>query len=167
MNRLNFGCGSIQPAYWLNIDSDPQYNTALDTKWVEEPYFDLIVAHCVLQTIDYNELVNVLKELYRILKPGGVLRISLPDILAGFEAYKAEDITWFPNGEEKIDDRFSAWLTWYSTTKTLLTEHALINKLSEAGFLHFVPSNYGESLHPNGAELDTRQDECYFMEVTK
>lgn len=175
MKKLNFGCGSIQPKDWTNVDhdlefvKDPKREVPLwtTTKTFHDDEFDIIVAHAVVQQFEWHEMVDELKELRRILKPGGLLRISLPDILEGFEAYKRDDIAWFPNGEEKIDDRFAAWLTWYSTSKTLLTEHALINKLFEAGFLHIIPSSFGESTVPEAAELDTRENEFFFLEVTK
>lgn len=166
--RLNFGCGSIQPSGWMNVDSNPYYETPFkDLNSFSDDTFDIIVAHASIQQIEWHNLVTVLQDLHRILVSGGVLRISLPDIERGFEAYQQNHIDWFPNGETNIHDRFSAWLTWYSTTKTLLTHGALANKLHEAGFRSVFESSYKQSDVPGAAELDTREGEFFFMEAYK
>lgn len=167
MKKLNFGCGSIQPEGWVNFDLDPQFNANEVPLRQEE--FDIIVAHCSIQMNDFNDIVGLLAFLYRCLKPGGVLRISLPDIEAGFKALSEGRIDWFPNGEDNIDDRFSAWLTWYSTTKTLLTPLALIHKLREVGFSKTTATHFKETKFSTEEifELDTRENECYFVEARK
>ena len=177
MKKLNFGCGSIQPKDWDNVDADVSFAPAVDpgnyyssTEDLPDNSYDIIVAHASIQQIPWHELVTVLRDLHRLLAAGGVLRISLPDINKGFEAYQKDDISFFPNGEGKIDDRFSAWLTWYSTSKTLLTQQALLNKLVEAGFSRVVPSSYrmsaGQYPHDTCA-LDTRENEFFFVEAFK
>jgi hypothetical protein len=72
----------------------------------------------VLQLTEYDDVAAVLGDLHSILKTGGVLRVSLPNIRPGFSAFERGDIDWFPNSEPNLDDRFSNWLTWYSTTRS-------------------------------------------------
>lgn len=189
MNKLNFGCGSIQPQGWYNVDKDSafqQYSpgtpfTLQTTENFSDSFFDIIVAHAVIQQIEWHVLVDQLKELRRILKPGGVLRISLPDILAGFYAYTLQNKKFFPNGEEDLDARFSAWLTWYSTSVTLLTPKALLDKLIEAGFKEAGLAGFNRNwlgldktiatsakyICTEALELDTREHEFFFMEARK
>jgi predicted SAM-dependent methyltransferase len=168
--NLNFGCGSIQPEGWVNVDmEDFGQEHVGGTELFDNDTFETIVAHCTLQITEWHELVDHLKELHRILKPGGVLRVSLPDIERGFKALQEDDIDWFPNGEDNINDRFSAWLTWYSTSRTLLTPRALANKFGEAGFTVVGKGDYKVSALADEliTELDTRENECYFMEAGK
>src|SRR6476469_7430783 len=121
MRKLNFGAGSIMPPDWSNVDvEDFGQEYVGSTELFANNTFDIAVAHCSLQITEFHDIEKILTELHRILKPGGVLRISLPDIVRGFQAYQAGDIDWLPNGETDIDERFSAWLTWYSTTRTLM-----------------------------------------------
>lgn len=179
MKKLNWGCGSIQPKDWLNYDIDPQFNALCGIDSVEfwdptrapfdDDTFDIIVAHCSLQIVEWHSLVAQLQDLRRILKPGGVIRISLPDIWQGFKAWDSGDKGWFPNGEDDLDERFSAWLTWYSTTKSLLTIGALRSKLANVGFEHIRPVSFKKtsSAYPESIQLDTREGECYFVEAIK
>ena len=176
MRKLNFGCGSIQPEDWDNVDIDTEFFRGKDTDNIfgstsnmEDNTYDIIVAHAVVQQFEWHNIVNELKELYRILKPGGIIRISLPDIERGFEEYKKGNIKFFPNGEEDINDRFSARLTWYSTSKSLLTKGAIKLKLNKAGFqlIRRVDFKKTTSICPESVELDTREHEFYFIEATK
>lgn len=172
MEKLNFGCGSIQPDGWINIDHDPEFNATADLESVEDDSVDIIVVHAALQQVPWHSLVDTLGILRNKLKPNGLLRISLPDIESGFVALQQGNIDWFPNGEENIDDRFSAWLTWYSTSYTLLTPNALQAKLIEAGFESYLihETSFKETFFKDmqeSTELDTREHEFYFMEARK
>lgn len=182
MKKLNWGCGSIQPEGWENVDHDSIFQAKKTTRFYKDDTFDIIVAHASIQQVKWHDLVEQLMELRRILKPGGVLRISLPDFIVGFQAYRDGDPMGFlPNSEPDLDDRFSAWLTWYSTTRTLLTQKALLNKLMEAGFKEagqafFKQNWYGLENTIEAAsrykcdealELDTRPKEFFFMEARK
>jgi len=168
--NINFGCGSIQPPDWINIDIDPEYETRYkNLNLISDNSCDIIVSHATICAIPYHEIKATLIEFKRILKPKGIIRISLPDIVSGFDAYKNNNIDFFPNSEDDIDRRFSSWLTWYSTSKSLLTDKALGYKLHDVGFNNIVRVKYKEttSLNPKVYELDTRENEFYFMEAMK
>lgn len=173
MKKLNFGCGSIQPKGWDNIDIEDFGQEFVGTiDLFAENTYDIIVAHASVQQFEWHDIVNQLKELHRILKPGGVIRISLPDIVRGFEFYQNGDSRFFPNSEEFLDEKFSAWLTWYSTSKSLMTERALMMKLRDAGFsewksARFLQSEYFTEPPIYIIQLDTRQGEFYFVEAKK
>lgn len=175
MKKLNWGCGSIQPKDWDNIDKDYNFYNGTDqnfysgTQDMADNTYDIIVAHASIQQIEWHDLVKELKELHRILKPKGVIRISLPDIEAAFANFQMGNKEWFPNGENSIEDRFSAWLTWYSTSKILLTPYALDNKLREAGFHSSYKAEFKVTRIADIeiTKLDTRENEFYFVEATK
>lgn len=168
--NINFGCGSIQPSDWVNVDIDPEFNTKYkNLHLIPDNSCDMIVSHATICGIDYHEIKKIFIDFHRILKPSGVVRISLPNILAGFNAYTNNDIDFFPNSEDNLDRRFSAWLTWYSTSKTLLTEKALEYKLNDSGFKNISHVKFKETVYSNSKiyELDTREHEFYFMEAMK
>ena len=168
--NINFGCGSIQPSDWINIDLDPEYKTEhKNLHLITDASADIIVSHATICAIRYHEIKATLLEFYRVLKPNGILRISLPDIISGFDAYKNNNMNFFPNSEDNLDRRFSSWLTWYSTSVSLLTEKALEYKLSDSGFKNITKTQYKQTTFSNNKsyELDTREHEFYFVEAMK
>jgi predicted SAM-dependent methyltransferase len=168
--NINFGCGSIQPSDWTNIDLDPEFNTEhKNLDLIPDNSCDILVCHAIICCVKYHDIEKILSEFHRVLKPGGVIRISLPDIVSGFEAYKNNNISFFPNSEDNLDRRFSAWLTWYSQSVSLLTDKALQDKLSAIGFQNVIKTQYKQTTLSNtkAYELDTREHEFYFVEAKK
>lgn len=168
--KINFGCGVVQPKDWANVDNDPQYNAYYDSlKNIESNSVDMMVAHCSLQMTVYPALPDLLKELLRVLKPGATLRISLPDIIRGFKSYAENDISFFPNHEENLDDRFSGWINWYSTARTLILPTTLSRKLIDVGFSKVIRVDFKQTQCEDFiiCDLDTRENECYFLEAVK
>jgi ubiquinone/menaquinone biosynthesis C-methylase UbiE len=168
--NINFGCGSIQPSNWTNIDLDPEFKTEhRDLTSIIDNSCDIIVCHAIICCVKYHDIEKVLSEFHRVLKPNGVVRISLPDIVSGFDAYKNNNINFFPNSEDDLDKRFSAWLTWYSQSASLLTSKALQYKLQAVGFNNVAETNFKQTVYSNEKiyELDTREHEFYFVEASK
>ena len=84
--RLHIG-GKQQKEGWeiLNIVPAPEVDhvgDARDLSRFPDHTFDQIYASHVLEHMDYQNdvLLNTLKEWYRVLKPGGRLYISVPDL---------------------------------------------------------------------------------------
>jgi len=84
--KINIGCGPVKMAGYVNIDKFPSFNPdkIMDlekTPWdfednsIEEIYASHVLEH-IGQTSD--EYFNIVKEFYRVLKPGGVLNIRVP-----------------------------------------------------------------------------------------
>ena len=79
--RLNVGCGKDIRAGWVNLDVTalPGVDVVHDIERLPLPFedgeFDEIRCENVLEHVDY---APVLKELYRILRPAGLLKIRVP-----------------------------------------------------------------------------------------
>lgn len=82
MKLLNLGCGTDIKKGWVNLDCVelPGVDVCHDLEKFPYPfpndYFDLILARHVLEHLD--RFVDAIRELHRILKPGGVLRVIVP-----------------------------------------------------------------------------------------
>lgn len=86
MSVLEIGCGknkcesSLGEVIGLDIFDLPGVDVVHDLNKVPYPFsdneFQLIIANHVLEHLD--NLIGVMKELYRILKPNGLLRIIVP-----------------------------------------------------------------------------------------
>lgn len=81
MKKLNIGCGVDTKQGWINLDSIhiPGVDVVHDIEKLPLPFgdseFDEILAQDVLEHVDY---IPVLKDLHRILKKGGLLRVRTP-----------------------------------------------------------------------------------------
>lgn len=86
--KLNLGCGETKKVGYINVDwqAAVQPDVIHDLNIFPYPfldnYFDLIEAAHVLEHLDKPFLA--MKEIYRILRPGGELLIKVPHFSRGF-----------------------------------------------------------------------------------
>ena len=79
--KLNLGCGVDSKEGWINLDSAALAGVDVvhDMEKLPLPFaaevFDEILAQDVLEHLDY---IPLLKDIHRILKKGGTLRIRVP-----------------------------------------------------------------------------------------
>ena len=82
---LNVGCGRRFHPAWTNIDLeswDPQVTQHDITKGLpfEDDHFDAVYHSHVLEHLEPRDGERLLDECYRVLRPGGVLRIVVPNL---------------------------------------------------------------------------------------
>ena len=83
--RLHMGCGSNVLDGWYNTDIFPtdervRFQDATQPFSFEDESFGFIFSEHMFEHIPFLCGVNMLKECYRVLKPGGVFRLSLPTL---------------------------------------------------------------------------------------
>ena len=82
MKKLNFGCGRDIRKQYVNVDITPGEGVDKSFDFNVFPYpfpdseFDEIYADNILEHLD--DIPNVMRELHRISKPGGLIRIIVP-----------------------------------------------------------------------------------------
>ena len=91
MIKINMGCGRRNfGSEWVHIDggdySHLDYYDIQNLKF-EDNAVDLIYASHVLEYFDREEVIELLKEWRRVLKPAGTLRLAVPDFKAMVELY--------------------------------------------------------------------------------
>jgi predicted SAM-dependent methyltransferase len=96
MVKLNLGCGWRNFGKdWIHIDGGDynhlDYNNVTKLEF-KDSSVDLIYASHVLEYFDREEVIPVLKEWYRVLKPKGVLRIAVPDFETMADLYHCKKI---------------------------------------------------------------------------
>jgi len=77
--KLNLGSGAIEMADWINIDRKTG-GEVYPLKAFPAGYVDEIRASHVLEHISHRLTGDVLADWVRALKPGGLLRIAVPDL---------------------------------------------------------------------------------------
>jgi hypothetical protein len=107
-----------------------------------------------------------------VLKPGGVLRLALPDLRLSIAAYAEGREEFFkiePDAAQTPDGRFIRHILWYGYTRTLFTPEFACELLMRAGFVAVRACEFGSthSPHPDIVELDNRQDESFFVEGSR
>jgi predicted SAM-dependent methyltransferase len=175
IERLNWGCGPDVREGWFNSDRD-DYGQAhvgdiLDGLPIADGRFDYAVANHSLQMIAWPDLPAVIGELARVLKPGGCLRVLVPDLVAAVHAYERGDAAHFlvPDAlETSIDGKLCTYLTWAGTNRQVFTARWLVELLERHGFIEASPAPWGYSLSthtPGILELDTRRPESIVVEA--
>jgi len=91
MIKINMGCGqrNFGPG-WVHIDGG-DYPHLDSNDILHLPYnngtVDLIYTSHVIEYFDKNIVLDVLQEWRRVLKPGGILRVAVPDFEAMARLY--------------------------------------------------------------------------------
>ncbi len=84
MQKLHLGCGDIALKGWINLDIDSPVADVLHDLTKPLPFDDgsvrYIFAEHMIEHIEYAEAENLLSECRRVLAPGGVVRMTTPDL---------------------------------------------------------------------------------------
>ena len=126
--RINIGAGNWYKPGWENLDyfADDQFvDFRVDLRRrqplpVRDECAELIFSSHCLEHLSDGEALFVLGECRRILKPGGVIRIAVPDMDKALAAYRSGDDNFFDNGgvtcagddiENKLVNFFASYAT--------------------------------------------------------
>jgi len=175
--RLNWGCGGHTLPGWINADVKDEPHVDLPCDILKGlPLADASVDYAVsihaLPEIHFNDQVPALRELLRVLKPGGVLRLALPDLIRGVRAYERGDRDYFLIPDEdarSLGAKLITQLIWYGYSRTLFTTEFACELLEKAGFVDVVECGYRRtrSRFPEIIALDNREPETLFVEGTR
>lgn len=185
--RLNLGSGTNVGIGWINLDCN--YDTGdrvVDedgTRFIGANFYgddlpfagasvDGIVMNHSLQCLTHDQILPCLRECRRVLKPGGALRILVPDILAAFSAYDCRHDHW-PGFDAITEDwdrhrKFAHYLTWGGSNRSCFTRDSLMDWLIDAGFTQVHGGSRPEDQVTIGPEwmldLDSRMGESIVVE---
>jgi predicted SAM-dependent methyltransferase len=110
--KINLGCGPFSKPGFLNVDLFPGGDLTLDLRQglpFESDSCSLIFSEHFFEHIDYPEPAGyLLRECLRVLEPGGVVRLSVPDtewplldyqggLKAPYFLYMKEHASWHPS----------------------------------------------------------------------
>lgn len=127
--KLHVGSGQNIMNNWLNCDIGPLSKDVIFTDVskrfpFDDNFFDYIYSEHMIEHITFEEGLFMLKECFRILKPGGRIRITTPDLNTLIDILK--------NHESKYDD-YIEWSFKYNS---------LVGKNSDEVFNNFM-HNWG------------------------
>ena len=149
--QLHLGCGKRQLPGFLHLDRDGYKHVdwtgdVSSLGEILDGEADLIYACHILEYWDHFEAKAVLQEWRRVLKPGGLLRLSVPDfdkVVQVYLEYKDMKLLYgFLYGRYSKDGKGS-----HIYHRTIYTEDTLRDKLLEAGFSEFRPYDWRQTIH--------------------
>jgi predicted SAM-dependent methyltransferase len=132
MKKINLGCGAVRPQGWINTDSSLNANLQkipvigkvitrnfskvvykdsnvvymnLNKPWnYSNDSLDVVYGSHVFEHLSLKTAELLLKEAYRCLRPGGVIRLAVPDLYKICKKYIAD----YESGDEKAYE-FILW----------------------------------------------------------
>lgn len=182
--KLHLGCGTNIAKGWTNVDNNPDYKIkqpGLYRKWdlrkplpykqdsVEKIFHEHFIEH-----LTKPQAEAFLRDCYKVLKPGGVMRIGWPDTTKLIRAYTLRDKKYFDyiskninygmvlgTWDELLVDFFYSWDHKYGYTRSHLKK-----LLHYIGFKDIKFKKYMHSGH--GFDIDMRNDPATtYIEVVK
>jgi len=179
--KLNLGCGTDYKEGWINIDNNSDNNVQkLDLSWdLRNPLpfadnsVDFIFNEHFFEHLTVEEAKKVMTDIGRVLKPGGVMRIAMPDLESVVDHYlhlplskdkviKDYDLGFVQTRAEWINMSFRWWGHMW-----LYDWEELVRRLKEAGFTKIKRCKLGDSKYPELQKLEIRQGSILIGEVTK
>lgn len=190
MIYLNLGCGGNRPTdeHWLNIDNlhavfpdancPERKNMDAEKNYMNvdlskgmpfgDNSIDGILSSHMIEHLDCADTVNFLTECRRVLKPLGVLRLSVPDP-EKFHALTLQDCKdWGepmdPNSRAKS---FMEYALFFREHKQLVGLQSIYCYLWMAGFRSYHEATFLSSKAHKLQELDNRPKFSLFVEAVK
>lgn len=90
---LNVGCGNKFHPDWVNVDMHPNHPDVLHCNLMQgipfpDNSFEVVYHSQVLEHFPRDRAPDFLRECHRVLKPGGILRVVVPDLENIVDEYK-------------------------------------------------------------------------------
>jgi predicted SAM-dependent methyltransferase len=197
--KLNIGCGTSGIVGWCNIDNSP---TVLLSRiplgrrlfrtpaWPHDvrrinairglPFADSSVSYIysshLLQGLIYRDSLVLIKEGFRVLRPGGVLRIAVPDLEQVIKDYLADrDVLASHKLMSRLSPKGSTIRDLlrkgrgYGGYQQMFDRRSLTHLFSEAGFKNSEVCGFKQSLIPeiDAIEVEQRKNESLYVEASK
>jgi predicted SAM-dependent methyltransferase len=104
--KLHLGCGSNYLPSWTNTDYPPKNDSVIQLD-ATQPFpfddntFDYVFSEHMIEHIPFEGGLSMIKESYRVLKPGGKIRLSTPDLKFLIDLHQ--------NPTKEINQKYISW----------------------------------------------------------
>lgn len=178
--HLHLGCGTKYLPGFLNIDANPFNRIDL---WLDVrnglPFpsrtVDSIYATHMFEHFYPDELNRLLRECVRVLKPGGGVRLIVPNLASAIAAYSHKQSAWFddsfPRHFDSLGGRFSNFIFCDGQHRTAFDFSYLDEVLRQPGFReveNFAEGKsrlYGSNVPPYAPQDSTELPHSLYVEA--
>ncbi len=152
--HLHLGCGTKYLPGFVNLDANLFNKVDL---WLDVrnglPFasntVDSIYSTHMLEHFYSDELQLLLRDCQRVLKPGGGIRLIVPNLASAISAYGQKNINWFeasfPRHFDSLGGRFSNFVFCDGQHRTAFDFTYMDEVLRQAGFREVEESAEGKS----------------------
>ncbi len=130
--NLNLCCGDDIRDGFLNVDKK-DFDVSLANFPYENERFRHVLFHHALEHFRLEIGKNILKEIFRVLKPQGILDVAVPDMILAFEDYLV-GFNAYPNCAPPIQRIYGLSTSEEQVHKCGFTTESLTELLKEVGF---------------------------------
>jgi predicted SAM-dependent methyltransferase len=145
--KLHLGCGKRHIPGFVHIDAveypHVDHVSTIDSlSFIQPGSVDLIYCCHVLEHFKRSDVVRVLREWHRVLKSGGILRVSVPDFEQLVEVYsRTKDLKLV------IGPLFGRQDYLYNIHYNVFDQVTLTETLLAAGFASVAPYDWRDTEH--------------------
>ena len=138
-NKLNLGCGYDILKGYLNIDLNVFHHPDLvaditNLKMLPSNYYTEILAYDILEHIERTKTKEVLAEWNRLLIPGGLIKIRVPNLIGLLSLFSKKNYQGIKKQEELIQCCFGTQAYNGDFHCTSFTESLIRHYLKVSGF---------------------------------
>jgi predicted SAM-dependent methyltransferase len=184
IRKLNLASGSQRVPGYFGIDLVDGADLRLDLARMDLPFPDSCVDTVVcMSAINYftrARAQQLVREMHRVLRAGGVCRVGVQDMKSLAERYVRGDREFFfqklADGRDRFEgptlgDKFAAWFYGYAVgahrCEYFYDYESLAYLFREAGFSVIERKAFRESRIAEVEQLDNRPDQMFFLEAVK
>jgi predicted SAM-dependent methyltransferase len=129
----------------------------------EDASVDVVYSSHFVEHLFRDEAAVLMRESLRILKPGGLVRVCVPDLAYAVERYRQGHVREMLEQYFFVEDRSS----YLARHKYMYDFDLLRAALEAAGFTGVRRCGYREGRAPDLSLLDNRPEETLFVEAEK
>ena len=183
--HVNLCSGDVLLPGFCNVDVAQKSDLILDLETSLLPFADNSCERVVcISAINYFSRargLQIIEDVRRVLKPGGVARFGTQDLRLIASKYVATDREFFfqkaADGRDRFEgetmgDKFNSWFYGYRVYGTKYCKYVydyqtLENLFKKAGFSRVEQKKYRESKMADIADIDNRPEQMFFLEAIK
>lgn len=163
---VNVGCGTKYVSGMVNIDGnvlrkkDMWLDVTLGLPFTDNSLRGVYASH-VIEHFDDKSVRRLFGEVYRVLKPGGAVRLIVPSLEYAIDAYVGGRIDRMPDWPHKYDSaggRFNNFMLCQNQHFTMFDFSFLEELLSAAGFSKIVRESPHCSEHFTKEQMQFESD---------